>query len=372
MTDEQFFMKRAIKLAKIATGHTSPNPLVGAVLVKDGKIIGEGYHHKAGLLHAEREALQDCENRHENPAGATLFVTLEPCCHTGRQPPCTQAIINSKIARVVIGSRDPNPLVSGKGVAFLKQNGIIVEQDFLKTECDDLNPIFFHFITTHEPYVALKLAQTIDGRIATKTGMSKWITGEKARLYSHILRNKYSAILCGVGTILADDPLLTCRLPPRFHPQNPTRVIMDTNLRTPPESNVAKTAATIPTIIAYSTDTNGAAYSLASTGAKLLKLPADKSGKVDFPSLLKALGQQNIDSILIEGGAAVNYTAISSNLVDYVYQFVAPLTFGGAAKNSVMGEGFSQISQSPVFCFKKMRKLGQDVLLEWTSREEQS
>ena len=180
--DEEKYMRRAIRLARKGEGWTNPNPLVGAVIVKNGEIIGEGFHHKYGEMHAEREALKNCMERGHNPAGATIYVTLEPCCHFGKQPPCSQAVAESGISRVVVGSRDPNPLVHGKGNEYLRRHGIEVAEDFLKEECDALNAIFFHYITTGKPYVAIKYAMTLDGKIATATGESKWISGEKSRI----------------------------------------------------------------------------------------------------------------------------------------------------------------------------------------------
>lgn len=208
MTDRDYMM-RAIELAKKGAGWTNPNPMVGAVIVKNGKIIGEGYHEKCGELHAERNAIASLK---ESAEGATLYVTLEPCCHHGKTPPCTNAILENKIARVVIGSRDPNPKVAGKGAAILCNAGIRVEEDFMREECDKLNPVFFHYITTGTPYVVMKYAMTADGKIATKTGASKWITGEAAREEVHNMRHLYMGIMAGIGTVIADDPLLNVRI----------------------------------------------------------------------------------------------------------------------------------------------------------------
>ena len=221
------YMNLALELARRGMGWTSPNPMVGAVLVKNGEIIGQGWHTRYGELHAEREALKNCTG---SPAGATLYVTLEPCCHQGRQPPCTQAILDAGITRVVVGSNDPNPLVAGKGLNILRAHGVQVETGVCKQACDALNQVFFHFITTRRPYVVLKYAMTMDGKIATRTGASKWITGETARKRVHEDRHRYRAILAGVGTVLDDDPLLTCRMEGG---RNPIRVICDTRLRTP-------------------------------------------------------------------------------------------------------------------------------------------
>ena len=209
MTDQEY-MFRAIQLAKKGEGWTNPNPMVGAVIVKDGRIIGEGYHKKCGELHAERNAIASLI---ESAEGATIYVTLEPCCHYGKTPPCTEAIIEQKIKKVVIGSRDPNPKVAGKGAQILRESGITVVQDFMREECDRLNPVFFHYITTKTPYVVMKYAMTLDGKIAAYTGKSRWITGSEARHHVQTQRARYTGIMVGVGTVIADDPLLTCRLP---------------------------------------------------------------------------------------------------------------------------------------------------------------
>ena len=241
MTDRDY-MTRAIELAEGGVGYTSPNPLVGAVIVKDGRIIGEGYHERYGSLHAERNAFASLK---ESAEGATIYVTLEPCCHHGKQPPCTEAIVENKIARVVIGSRDPNPLVSGKGTAYLREHGILVEEDFMREECDRLNPIFFHYITNKLPYVVMKYAMTLDGKIATVTGASKWISGEESRHMVHELRHKYRGIMVGIGTVLADDPMLNCRIEGL---RSPVRIICDSHLAIPLESNICKTAKEYDTI----------------------------------------------------------------------------------------------------------------------------
>lgn len=238
------YMRRAIELALKAKGCTNPNPMVGAVIVKDGDILAEGYHHRYGDLHAERDAIQ---NLKESAQGATIYVTLEPCCHYGKQPPCTQAIVDAGISKVVIGSRDPNPLVAGKGVAFLREHGIEVIEDYHREECDGINPVFFHYIVSGEPYVALKYAMTADGMIATDFGDSKWITGQRARAYVHDLRNYYTGILAGIGTVLADDPLLTCRLPGG---RNPIRIIMDSHLKIPIDCNLVNSVNEAPLIVA--------------------------------------------------------------------------------------------------------------------------
>ena len=359
VSKESEYMRRAIALAKNGEGRTNPNPLVGAVLVKNNEIIGEGFHQKYGGLHAEREALKNCEENGNSAEGATLYVTLEPCCHFGKQPPCTQAIVKSGIRRVVVGSRDPNPLVHGKGNSFLREQGIEVTEDFLKDECDALNPIFFHYISTRTPYVALKYAMTADGKTASKTGKSKWITGEKSRLFVHQLRNRYSCILAGIGTVLSDNPLLTSRIPGG---RNPVRIICDSKLRIPLDCNIVQTAKEIPTIIACCNE-NEKKSALEKSGCEILCLPG-KNG-VDLKKLTETLGERSLDSILIEGGSEIHYSALEAGIVQHIYAFTAPKIFGGKAKTPVEGEGI----ELPENCFQleleRIEKIGDDILAEY-------
>lgn len=384
---EEEFMRRAIELAKRGEGKTNPNPLVGAVIVKDGKIIGEGWHHAYGELHAERDALKNCRERGENPQGATIYVTLEPCCHFGKQPPCTHALVEAGISHVVVGSRDPNPLVHGKGNAFLRENGIQVTEDFLRSECDALNPIFFHYITTKTPYVALKYAMTADGKIATKTGASKWITNEQSRQFVHVLRNRYYGILVGIGTVLADDPMLDCRLKDENGQncgRNPVRIVCDSNLRIPLESKIVKTAREIPTIVAClerSRDSeiqnsfNVKKSALLNAGVEVVEVPSDcdsstvseKNSKpqIDFQKLMEILGERKIDSVLVEGGSEIHFSALKSKTVRKIYAFVAPKLFGGTAKSPVGGEGVSLVDEAFTFNLEKITQIGDDVLLEY-------
>lgn len=363
------FMSRAIELAKGGTGRTNPNPLVGAVIVKDEKIIGEGFHHKYGDLHAERDALRDCAERGNNPAGAVLFVTLEPCCHKGKQPPCTEAIVEAGIKTVYVGSRDPNPLVHGKGNEYLRSHGIEVIEDFMRSECDVLNDIFFHFITKKMPYVAVKYAMTMDGKIATKTGASKWITNQKSLSYVHELRNRYSAIMCGIGTILADDSMLTCRMEGG---RNPLRIIMDNKLRTPLDSNIVKTAKDVPTIICSSEidfsdplmiDYEKRIDDYEEAGIEVLC-------EADLTSLMKELASRNIDSVLIEGGAEINFSAINEGIVNKIYAFVAPKIFGGRdAKTPVSGSGVELPEEAYTFTLKDTKMFGNDIMLEYVKND---
>lgn len=365
------FMRAAIELAKKGEGWTNPNPLVGAVIVKENQIIGQGYHHKYGDLHAERDALRDCRERGNDPSGAQIFVTLEPCCHTGKQPPCVEAIVQAGIKKVVVGSRDPNPLVSGKGAAFLRERGVEVEEDFLRSECDALNFIFFHYITRKTPYVALKYAMTADGKIATAAGKSKWISCQESRDFVHQLRNKYSCIMAGIGTVLADDPLLTCRIPGG---RNPTRIICDSSLRLPLDSQLVQSAAEVPTIVACA-DSAGIdkEKALAQKGVQVIRCASPSCGnRVDLCLLMKKLGELGLDSVLVEGGGQLNFSLLQAGLVQRVYSFVAPKIFGGAAAPSpVGGEGVLEVPDAFSLEQTAARKIGSDVLIEYEVKQAQ-
>ncbi len=364
MAEEQF-MKRAIELAKQGAGWTAPNPLVGAVVVKNGRVIGEGYHRKYGELHAERNALAACT---EDPAGATLYVTLEPCCHYGKTPPCTEIIIEKKIAKVVIGSRDPNPKVAGKGARILREHGIEVVEDYMREACDALNPVFFHYITTKTPYVVLKFAMTLDGKIATRTGASKWITGEAARNHVHQLRGRYAGILAGIGTVLEDDPMLNCRIDGAHQP---LRIILDSHLRIPMGSRLVRSAKEYPLLIVCNESTRdreegtNRIQKLEEAGAKVWTLP-EKNGHPDLNVLMQRLGEEKIDSVLIEGGGTVNEAALKAHIVHHVYAYIAPKIFGGEdAKTPVEGSGIRLPQECANLRLAKITVLLNDMLLEY-------
>lgn len=364
MAEEQF-MKRAIELAKQGVGWTAPNPLVGAVVVKNGRVIGEGYHRKYGELHAERNALAACT---EDPAGATLYVTLEPCCHYGKTPPCTEIIIEKKIAKVVIGSRDPNPKVAGKGARILREHGINVVEDYMREACDALNPVFFHYITTKTPYVVLKFAMTLDGKIATRTGASKWITGEAARNHVHQLRGRYAGILAGIGTVLADDPMLNCRIDGAHQP---LRIILDSHLRIPMGSRLVRSAKEYPLLIVCNESTRdreegtNRIQKLEEAGVKVWTLP-EKNGHPDLNVLMQRLGEEKIDSVLIEGGGTVNEAVLKAHIVHHVYAYIAPKIFGGEdAKTPVEGSGIRLPQECAKLRLAKITVLLNDMLLEY-------
>lgn len=353
------YMRRAIELAKNGLGHTDPNPLVGAVLVKDGRIIGEGYHACCGGLHAERNAFANCK---ENSAGADLYVTLEPCCHQGRTPPCTDIILEKKIGRVIIGSRDPNPKVSGKGAALLRQHGVTVIEDYLRAECDALNPVFFHYITKKLPYAAIKYAMTADGKIATVTGASQWITGEAARAHVHTLRHRYRGILVGIGTVLADDPLLNCRME---NGRNPVRILCDSHLRLPLESKICKTAKEIETIVAYVASDAEKIAALKACGITLWQLP-EKNGHVALRPLLERLAEAEISSVLAEGGGQMHFSLLQEGLAQKVYAYLAPKIFGGTgAKTPVGGVGVPLPADAFLLKQTDLQTFGEDILLEY-------
>jgi len=359
MTNEDF-MNAALELAKKGMGFTSPNPMVGAVIVKKGEIIAEGYHRKYGDLHAERSAFAYCEENGIDCKGADMYVTLEPCCHHGKQPPCTDAVIAHGIKRVFIGSSDPNPLVAGKGVEILRENGIEVIEGVLKEECDALNEIFFHYITTGLPFVTMKYAMTSDGKIACYTGQSKWITGEAARAHVQQERLRHSAVMVGVGTVLADDPLLTCRLE---NGRDPLRIICDSSLRTPLDSNIVKTAREVPTVIATICDDIAKAAVYENAGCRIIKT-APKDGRVDLVALMKLLGKERLDSILLEGGGELNWSALNAGIVSKVQAYIAPKLFGGSGKSPVGGQGVLVPDEAFMLEQCSIRHIGEDILIE--------
>lgn len=362
MTDEEY-MLAALQLAQKGEGKTNPNPMVGAVIVKNGRVIGSGFHERYGEKHAERNALANCC---EPPQGAVMYVTLEPCCHTGRQPPCTEAILQSGIAKVVVGSSDPNPLVAGGGIKLLRENGVEVKTGVLKAECDNLNKAFFKFIQTETPFVTMKYAMTLDGKIATRTGASKWITGEEARADVHRLRNRCAAIMVGVGTVIADDPQLTCRLEGGV---DPIRVICDSNLRTPINANVVKTARETPTVIACLPCVEDKKQPFINAGCTVIEIEPDEDNRIDLKKLMRALGQIKLCSLLLEGGAALNAAALKAGIVDEVCCYIAPKIFGGeAAKGPIGGLGVTLPSEGYVIDDISYRSIGRDVCFEGSVR----
>jgi diaminohydroxyphosphoribosylaminopyrimidine deaminase/5-amino-6-(5-phosphoribosylamino)uracil reductase len=351
-----FYMKRALYLASKATGWVSPNPMVGAVLVKDGAIVGEGYHKKAGGSHAEIFCLKEAKKKAN---GATLYVNLEPCSHFGRTPPCTEAIIKAGVSKVVIAMTDPNPLVAGKGIEMLKRNGIEVIEGILEREAKQLNEVFIKYITTGFPFIAVKIAATLDGKIATKTNSSKWITGELARQYVHELRHQYDAILVGINTILNDNPSLNCRLSGKK--KNPIRIVLDNNLQIPLDAKVIKSAET-PLIIFTVSDHSEKINKLNKLGAEVIV--QNGKTKIDIKSVLKVLARKQITSILVEGGSEILWTFFANGLVDKFYKFVAPKIIGGKSSIPIVGgEGVDVIESAIKMKWHEVKFLGDDILM---------
>ncbi len=338
---DEVYMQYALDLAALARGRTNPNPMVGAVIIKDGQIVGEGWHHKAGTPHAEVHALRMAG---EKAKGATLYVTLEPCSHYGKTPPCADAVIAAGLKRVVIAIEDPNPLVAGRGTAKLRDAGIEVEVGVCEDKARELNEVFLKYIQTRRPFVLLKTAMTLDGKIATVTGKSKWISNEKSRRYVHQLRDEYDAILAGIGTVLKDDPILNTRLE-KGEGHDPIRVILDRKLRIPLESKIIRTARQQRTIIACSPEADtGKKEALTAAGAEILEIPAHETG-LDLHVLLDVLGQLEICSLLIEGGGEVYANFLQDHLADKVCWFIAPKIFGGKnAPGPIGGAGVAEVA----------------------------
>ena len=355
------YMRRALELAQRGMGFTSPNPMVGAVIVRDGKIIGEGWHKKYGELHAERTAFAYCDENGIDCTGADMYVTLEPCCHHGKQPPCTDAVIEHGIKRVFIGSADPNPLVAGKGVKILREHGIEVIENVLRDECDAVNEVFFHWITQKSPFVTVKYAMTLDGKIATRTGKSKWITGEEARLDVQRERLRHTAIMVGIGTVLADDPMLTCRLE---NGRDPIRIICDSQLRIPLDSNIVKTAKEVPTIIVTANKCKDTAYEEA--GCRILVCGDEQNRRVDLKKLMVILGEEmKIDSILLEGGGRLISSAFEAGIITKVKAYIAPKIFGGKdAKSPVEGIGVLAPDYAYIIENTRIQQIGDDFVIE--------
>lgn len=352
-------MKLALELAKKGMGKVNPNPMVGAIIVKNGKVIGEGYHEAFGQAHAEVNAFNSLI---EDAAGATIYVTLEPCSHYGKTPPCVDKIIENKISRVIVGAFDPNPVVSGKGVKKLRDVGIEVITGVLEDECTKINEVFMKYIVSKKPFVILKSAMSLDGKIATSKGESKWITGEKSRVEVHKLRNEVSAIMVGVNTIINDNPQLTCRLE---NGRNPIRIVVDSTLRIPIESKVISDIAEAKTIIA-TTDKGSSDKILELTNAGVTVLIIkSKDGRVDLQELMIELGNLNIDSILLEGGGILNFSALDQGIVDKIQIYISPKIIGGEkSKTPVGGNGIEILKDAFKIQGLTSRSVGEDILIE--------
>jgi diaminohydroxyphosphoribosylaminopyrimidine deaminase / 5-amino-6-(5-phosphoribosylamino)uracil reductase len=357
---EEYYMQIALDLARKGIGRVNPNPLVGAVIVKNGEIISSGYHHYFGGLHAEVDAIN---NSSEPVEGADLYVTLEPCSYFGKTPPCTQLLIKSKIKRVIVAMEDPNPLVSGKGIELLKKHGIEVKTGILEKEAEEMNRVFTKYIRYKQPYVILKTAMTMDGKTASRTGDSKWISSESSRQKVHELRNEFRGILIGVGTIIADDPELTCRLA-SGNARNPARIIADSKGRIPLSANVLQDPENNPVILLTTEQCSAIIQKkLTDAGHKLILVPI-KKGRVDLNIAMKRLAEAGIDGILLEGGSTLNEAALKCGIVDEVCFFIAPKLLGGKnALTAMGGEGFSKVSEAITLDSVQVETSGEDILI---------
>lgn len=360
---KEIYMERAIELAYRGMGKVNPNPMVGAVLVKDGRIIGEGWHEAYGMDHAEIHALKGCSG---DPEGATLYVTLEPCCHYGKKPPCTEAILQSKIAKVVVGTKDVNPLVAGKGIRALQDHGVEVAVGMLEEKCRELVRIFSHYMVTDMPYLTMKYAMTMDGKIATRSRESKWITGEESREQVQELRGRSMGIMVGVETLLADDPMLNIR---KEEARQPIRIICDSRLRTSLDSRVAESAKEFPTILATISDDEEKRRALEEKGITVL-LVAEKEGRVDLLALMRELGRRGMDSVLLEGGGTLNEAALRAGLVDEVHVYMAPKIIGGCESlTPVEGAGVTRLEEAYPFALHALDCHGEDIHLTYRRKE---
>ena len=360
--EHEYYMKEALRLAVKGKGRTSPNPMVGALLVKNNKILGKGYHKKAGFPHGEIEAIEDAK---EKAKGSRLYVNLEPCSHYGRTPPCSEKIIKTGIKEVIIGMKDPNPLVAGKGIRKLKSAGINVIQGIMEKECRKINEPFIKFITEKTPYVILKAASSMDGKISTKTGESRWITGNEARNHVHKIRDEVDAVMVGINTVLRDDPALTTRLKKKKDSMSPIRIILDSSLKIPLTAKLVQFKNGQKTIVATTRKSHiRKVKTLEKMGVVVIRIK-EKNSKVDMNDLMKKLGKMEISNIMIEGGAEVNASALQSGVVDRVIFFIAPIIIGGArATSSIMGNGISLLKDAVSIKETRIKKLGRDFMLE--------
>lgn len=356
--NDEFYMKRALLLARRGESWVSPNPMVGAVIVKGGRVIGEGYHQKFGGNHAEINAI-NCAS--ESIEGATIYVNLEPCTHYGKTPPCCECLITQKPARVVIGTNDPNPLVSGRGADSLRRHGIETTVGVLKEECTQLNERFFTFINTGLPFVTLKFAQTVDGRIATAPGQSRWISSDLSLRFAHRLRSSHDAVLIGVNTLIQDDPELTVRL---MRGRNPIRVIVDSSLRIPMEANVLKNQTGAKTIIATTAKARPEKIArLKNMGVETIEIGDDTDHCVDLKMLFAELGKRSISSVLVEGGATLITSMLKENLTDRIVIVIAPKIVGKGIE-AVGDLGINTIDESLRVTYRKVSRKGADIILD--------
>jgi diaminohydroxyphosphoribosylaminopyrimidine deaminase/5-amino-6-(5-phosphoribosylamino)uracil reductase len=358
------FMRQALRLARHGYGTTSPNPMVGAVVVRDGQVLGTGWHHRAGQPHAEVEALREVAKRGQSARGATIYVTLEPCCTQGRTPPCTEALMAAGIRRVVAGATDPNPKHGGQGFALLQAAGLEVVSGVLAAECTRLNEVFNHWMTRRTPFVTVKAAMTLDGKIATASGESKWITGEKARAHVMKLRLGSDAILVGINTVLADDPALTVRSKTGGLAKPFRRIILDSSARVPLTAKVIADDQAAQTTVVVGPQAPQVKIAALAQRVTVLNAPVTPAGKLDLPWLLEKLGRDGVASLLVEGGGEVNASFLLGGLAQRVAFFYAPKILGGReARKGVAGDGAASLTEILKLEEVRWQKLGPDLLL---------
>ena len=363
MKNHEHYMSRALALAEKGKGWVNPNPMVGAVIVADCEIIGQGWHRAYGQAHAEVSAIQEAKKNHPDKLyGSTIYVTLEPCAHYGKTPPCADLIVLSGIARVVIGAMDPNPLVAGKGVEILEKAGVEVVSGMLDKECQKLNEVFMKYIHEKRPFVLFKAAMSLDGKIATGSGESKWISGENSRREVQGLRHDYMGVMVGVDTVIADNPRLTCRLD---HTRQPIPIVADTYLRIPLDADLVTGDRAVTTIVlALEGHNPEKAQQLRQLGVTVVYVP-EKDGRIDLDKAMKCLGEKGIDSILLEGGGTLAYGAVAAGVVDKVRFYIAPKLIGGSeAKTPMEGPGITSLAQASQLDKLKFWTRDRDVVIE--------
>ena len=363
--NDTYYMKMALDLAVKGRGYTAPNPMVGAVLVKGNKVVGTGYHQAAGTAHAEVHAIEDAGSAAED---ATLYVTLEPCNHTGRTPPCTEKILSARIKRVVVAMRDPNPDVKGGGIAYLSARGLEVASGIMQSEAEKINEAFSKYIRTKRPFVTVKCAATLDGQIATRTGDSKWVTGSEARQVVHELRHAADAIMVGIETVKKDDPRLTTRLENK-QGKDPVRIVLDTHLSIPIQAKILHLNSPADTIL-ITGDLSGAPESLKKKkhiemkGGRVLQVPV-KENRIDLNALMRILGEQEITSLLIEGGGRVMASCFSAGIVDKLIFFYAPKILGGSDGVPICsGNGPDLMKEAVMIGDVRIQRFGEDLMVE--------
>ncbi len=358
MNNDEYYMHLAIKLAKKGNGSVSPNPLVGAVIVKNGRIIGQGYHKEFGGPHAEVNAIKNATG---DVARATLYVTLEPCCHTGKTPPCVESIVENKFEKVVVGAIDANPLVSRKGLNYLQSRGIEVTAGVLEDECRRLNEVFFHFMETGMPFVTVKYAETFDGRIATANGQSQWISSPASLKFAHQLRARHDAILVGAQTVIKDNPELTVR---HIRGRNPLRVVVDSSLKVPLQAKVFQNLSSADTLIATTKTTdNPKCQRIADYGVQIISVDADSEGKVDLKKLFKILAAKGISSILVEGGAQITTSVLKDNLASRLVTIIAPKIIGKGIE-AIGNLNIIDLAHAKKLSFQKIKRIGPDIMID--------